>query len=103
MVSSKRCRRLEKNMWAGNGWPAFDIEPYSMADFEPVVRVIVGSLGIANPAVLFMPDGYAADFSVDGVKCAVNLDAWSFSIAAESEVVRDRLHEVVKTGTGWFE
>lgn len=94
-------RSFAKTTWTGNGWAAFDIEPYWIDDFEPVLRVIVAALKIPFPEVLFMPDGYAADFVTDGVCCSVNLDAWSFSIASESEEVRDRLIDVVRTGMGW--
>lgn len=90
---------LVKVVWAGNGWAAFDIEPYSMGDFEPVVRFIVAVLGVEYPEVTFMPDGYVADFQTpEGVRCTANLDAWSFSIASESVSLRDHLFEVLSLG-----
>lgn len=98
-MTSDRHRRLVKSAWAGNGWPSFEIVPYSMADFEPVVRFIVAVLGVDYPEVTFMPDGYVADFqTAEGVCCTAKLDAWSFSIAAESASVRDHLFEVVRMG-----
>lgn len=95
-MSLDRHRRLTTSAWAGNGWPSFEIEPYSMADFEPVVRLLVGALGIDYPEVTFMPDGYVADFqTAEGVRCTAHLDAWSFSIASNSAAVRDHLLQLV--------
>ncbi|MCI1187700.1 hypothetical protein MON38_09725 [Hymenobacter sp. DH14] len=77
--------------WEGNKWPSIDIEPVASEVFLPLLLFISGAYGFTPPPVTDIVEGYTAEFVIREKRVVMLLDNWTFSIASESEALRNDL------------
>lgn len=97
---------VTKDRWEGNKWPSVEIPKYvyTVGFLRKMLAHLCGEFGVAPPEVDLGWDEYGAEFEIAGSKAIANLDNWGFSIAFESEEVRDRAFEVLsKLEPSFFE
>ena len=83
---------LQKSNWEGNGWASVEIDSCEPGDFLIVLIQLCQSFCVPIPAVIDTLDGYATDLVIEGVVVKILMDQWTFSIAAELEVIRDQIY-----------
>jgi hypothetical protein len=82
-----------KSTWDGNHWPSIEFAPYEYGDFLVVVTHLCADFGASVPEIIDTLDGYIADIVVDGTTVELLLDNWTFSLATQSEALRDRIFD----------
>lgn len=75
--------------WTGNLWASIDIEPHDHGLFLPLLQYLGTAYGFAQPPIVDLLDGYAADFRIGHADCSLFLDIWQMSLAFEHDEVRD--------------
>lgn len=81
--------------WLGNKWASIEIEPVDEVYFLPMLSHLMTTYHVPQPTIIDSIDGYFAEFQLLNSKSILSIDAWTFSIAFEDEVVRDIVLEAL--------
>lgn len=87
---------LFKSEWAGNKWPCVDIDPYDYSEFLIVLHHLCNVFSVDMPSVFSVIDVCIADLEIHGSPVTLHMDNWTFSVAAQDEVVRDLIFDALE-------
>jgi hypothetical protein len=73
----------------GNGWPGVENEPYEENYLLVVVFATCTEFKVQPPQITQMPDGFV------GRQVRAVQDIWTCSVAADCEVIRDRIVDIL--------